>query len=90
MANTDIKISALPQTNVFSNTDLFVVVRTPNTYPTTNTVSLATVAASLNQNYTPVNSTTIVSVPGLIFYDSNYLYITTATNYVKRVALSAF
>lgn len=38
---------------------------------------------------TPANSTITVT-QGTIFYDTDYLYVTTANNIVKRVALNSF
>lgn len=90
MSNTDIKTSQLPQTALIANSDLFVVVRNPSTTPSTNTYSYGNLRASVVQQYTPANSISIVANQGLLFYDSSYLYITTANNYVKRVALSSF
>jgi hypothetical protein len=50
MANTDIKTSELPQTSSMANTDLFVVVRSPNSSPTTNTATLSTVMLGIGSS----------------------------------------
>lgn len=94
MANTDIKISELTQTNTVGNTDLFVLVRNPTTEPTTNTVTFSTLktvlSSSLVADTTPANSSALTIASGTMLHDSNYLYIATANNIVKRVALSLF
>jgi aspartate/methionine/tyrosine aminotransferase len=90
MSNTDIKTSELPATNTLANTDLLLVVRSPNSNPTTNTISLNTFRAVLAIANTPANSTALTVLGGTLLYDSNYLYIATANNTVKRVALATF
>lgn len=90
MANTDIKTSELPPTSTLANTDLFVVVKSPNSNPSTNTVTLNTLRAALPVANTPANSAALTVSRGTFLYDSNYLYIATANNVVKRVALSSF
>jgi hypothetical protein len=59
-----------------------------------NTVINGTFTANTNSirisnALTPANSTA-TSVAGSISWDANYLYITTAANTIKRVALTAF
>lgn len=44
----------------------------------------------INDKRTPANSTALTIKQGTFFYDANNLYIATANNVVKRVALSAF
>ena len=39
---------------------------------------------------TPANSTNTTVAAGTIWFDANYIYVTTATDTVKRVALSTF
>jgi hypothetical protein len=90
MANTDIKISELPQTSTLANTDLFVVVKSPNSNPSTNTMTLNTLRAVLPIANTPANSTALTVLGGTLLYDSNNLYIATANNVVKRVSLVSF
>lgn len=58
MANTDIKISAIPQTTSLANTDIFVVVKSPNSSPTTNTVTLSSLRTLIIAN-TIANTTGI-------------------------------
>lgn len=36
---------------------------------------------------TPANSASVTAAPGTIFWSANNLYITTATNYTKRIPL---
>jgi len=90
MANTDIKTSALTPASTLANTDLLVVVRSPNSSPTTNTVTLTTLRSVMTIPYTPANSSALTVLGGTLLYDSTYLYIATANNIVKRVSLSTF
>ena len=90
MSNTDIKTSELPPASTLANTDLLVVVRSPNSSPTTNTVTLNTLRAVLPIANTPANSSALTVLGGTLLYDASYLYIATANNTVKRAALSAF
>ena len=90
MANTDIKTSALTPASTLANTDLLVVVRSPNSSPTTNTGTLTTLRSVLPIANTPANSSALTVLSGTLLYDSSYLYIATANNTVKRVALSTF
>jgi len=90
MSNTDIKTSELPPASTLANTDLLVVVISPNSSPTTNTVTLNTLRAVLPIANTPANSSALTVLGGTLLYDASYLYIATANNTVKRVALSAF
>ena len=90
MANTDIKTSALTPASTLANTDLLVVVRSPNSSPTTNTVTLTTLRSVIPIASTPANSSALTVLGGTLLYDGSYLYIATANNTVKRVALSAF
>lgn len=43
-----------------------------------------------NSNTTPANSTSTSILEGTIWWDTNFLYVSTANNIVKRTALSAF
>lgn len=59
-----------------------------------NTVLSGTVTANTDQltittSQTPANSTITVA-QGTIMWDANYLYVATANNVLKRVALSTF
>lgn len=90
MSNTDIKTSELPVTSTLANTDLLLVVRSPGSNPTTNTIALNSFRAVLPIANTPANSTALTVLGGTLLYDSSYLYIATSNNVVKRVALSTF
>ena len=90
MANTDIKTSELPVTGTLANNDLLLVVRSPNSNPTTNTITLNTFRSVLAISNTPANSNALTVLGGTLLYDSNYLYIATANNVVKRVSLASF
>jgi hypothetical protein len=54
-----------------------------------NTSVLSANSVIVRDTRTPANSTITVA-QGTIFYDSSYLYIATANNTLKRVALSSF
>jgi hypothetical protein len=90
MANTDIKLSELATTATVANSDIFVVVRSPNSSPTTNTLTLNVLRSNFLVADTPADSNALTISSGVILYDSDYLYVATANNVVKRVALSSF
>lgn len=74
--------------------DLLVIVDDPAGSPVTKRVSvqnlLGNSAANVSiRNSTPASSSITVKA-GLIFYDTNYLYVAVADNTLKRVALSSF
>ena len=97
----DKKITELAQANTSETTDLLIVVKDPagsavTRKMTVNTffsnVSIITVSNNLviPLKTTPANSTSTSILRGSIFHDSNYLYIATSNNTVKRVSLSTF
>lgn len=53
-----------------------------------NTTILSNVVFS-NVSFTPTNSTINVA-KGTVWFDSNYMYVATSNNNVKRVSLSSF
>lgn len=52
-------------------------------------VPIAANTLTLKELSTPVNSA-VASLPGHIWFDSGFIYVTTANNVTKRVALTAF
>lgn len=89
------KISEFPTLSGPNGNTYLVVAHTPangvtNTYTLAVTTLFGNVAANVvMQEYTPSNSTITVA-KGVAFFDSNYLYIATANNVLKRVALTSF
>lgn len=55
-----------------------------------NNVTLSANTLILRNTITPANSTALSIEGGTIFFDSNYLYIATSNNYIKRLPLSDF
>jgi hypothetical protein len=106
MIVTDVDNSALIETKKLQVRNLanglFTVVSgnnvTANVVGSTITVGVNDVVAFTAVNFktpiTPANSTVFVANTdigaGTMFYDANYIYIATANNVMKRVALSAF
>lgn len=76
-------------TNVVARGDLFLVARSPNSNPTTNTIAFGSLANCIVTSGTPSNSTSNV-VQNVIMYDSNYLYIAANSSHWGRVAISGF
>ena len=68
-------------TNLFNNTAVDITVAGNNTL-SANTLVIRNIR-------TPANSTITVT-QGTFFWDADYLYIATANNELKRVALSSF
>lgn len=85
MANEGVTIGQLPELTTANNSTLFVVQHTANSIANTYYIK----QPNIFKNETPANSTVTV-VKGTIYYDSNYLYVATANNTLKRVALSSF
>ena len=45
---------------------------------------------TIQESFTPANSSIMEAAAGKIFYDSNYLYVATATGVIKRIPLGDF
>jgi hypothetical protein len=88
------KISELPALTAPVAVDLLVIVDDPTGTPITKYVTVGNLLGNsaanvVINNSTPANSTITVK-KGTIMFDSDYLYIATANNTLKRLALSAF
>lgn len=70
------------QTALISVPNLFA--NTPNLHIIAANLQVATISGA------PTNSTSSNITQGVIFFDTNYMYFSTANNIVKRVALSTF
>jgi hypothetical protein len=75
--------------NVYTTGTLKVDSNTTLQSVTANTVTI-TSSLKLTTQYTPSSSSDAGIANGSLFYDSNYLYISTATGVIKRVALGSF
>jgi hypothetical protein len=94
MADKALKISELTALTSISGDDLLVIVDDPSGTPTTKKVTVANLLGNsaanvVIQNVTPANGTITVT-KGTIMFDSSFIYIATANNVIKKVALSAF
>ena len=74
--------------------DLMVIVDDPSGTPVTKYVTVSNLLGNsaanvVIYNSTPANSTITVK-KGTIMFDSDYLYVATSNNTLKRVALTAF
>ncbi len=80
---------ALVAYSAISNADVIIPVSNlyANVGLTSNGVTTSTLV--ITENTTPANSTAN-SIQGSIWSDGTYIYVTTATNTIKRVALTAF
>jgi hypothetical protein len=98
MKPTEFRASGAIANSISANT-LFLITTQPDTDPQTKVITGSSLANSFNQpgstgiplmpNTTPANSTIAVK-RGVMFHDNNYIYIATADNVLKRVAISAF
>ncbi len=90
-ANIPSSVNVNGDLSISGNSSLQVV--TANTISsnavTTETLTVLTNSIIIANTFTPANSSVIANA-GMIFYDSNYLYVTTATGVTKRVALGTF
>lgn len=80
-ANTD---QVLIVSDAASNTPLVRLIDTIDFFGNTSGVRI-----NLGSSSTPANSTPTIK-QGTIFFDSSYLYVATANNTLKRVALGSF
>ena len=88
------KITELTALTAPSVDDLIVIVDSPTGTPVTKYVTVGNLLGNAAANVviynsTPANSTITVK-KGTILFDSSYLYVATANNTLKRVALTAF
>ena len=88
------KISELTALTAPAAVDLMVIVDDPSGTPITKYVTVGNLfgnsaANVVIYNSTPANSTITVK-KGTLMFDSDYLYIATANNTLKRIALTAF
>lgn len=77
-----------PVTSVANSDLLLLVTNTAGNSVTSNITSLN--FKKIPKYPTPANSTVLVIDEGVVFRDDNYLYVSTANNVVKRVALGTF
>ena len=89
------KISELTALTAPAAVDLLVIVDDPTGTPITKYVTVGNLLGNAAANVTiyntstPANSTITVK-KGTLMFDSSYLYVATANNTLKRVALSSF
>jgi hypothetical protein len=74
--------------------DLMVIVDDPSGNPTTKYVTVGNLLGNAAANVviynaTPANSTITVK-KGTLMFDNTYLYVATANNSLKRIALNSF
>jgi hypothetical protein len=73
-----------PSNYIGGNTTIHGILATRNLTVANNNLIIA------QAHGTPANSTSTTITAGSVFWDANYLYVATATNIVKRAALSTF
>ena len=88
------KISELTALAAPAAVDLLVIVDDPTGTPITKYVTVGNLLGNSSANVviynaTPANSTITVK-KGTLMFDSDYLYVATANNTLKRIALTAF
>lgn len=88
------KITELTALAAPSADDLMVIVDDPSGTPVTKYVTVGNLLGNsaanvVIYNSTPANSTITVK-KGTLMFDTSYLYVATANNTLKRVALTAF
>lgn len=90
MANNSIKLSQEPVvTTVNPTADRLVLVANASGNASLVTVPVANIYTNIQVANTPANSSPTVG-QGFIFTDGTYLYVATANNTLKRVALGSF
>lgn len=98
--------SSYPTLTSFSADDLVMIINAPGSTPGTAKINLQNFFANIStpvvvnssfrsntfyvsEKSTPANGSAN-SVAGHIWFDDNYIYVTTANNLTKRAALSSF
>ena len=90
MANNSIKLSQEPVVTTFNPAvDRLVLVANASGNASLVTIATTNIYTNIQVANTPANSSITVT-QGYFFTDGNYIYVATANNSVKRVALSAF
>jgi MinD-like ATPase involved in chromosome partitioning or flagellar assembly len=93
------KITELSTANSVLNSDYLVMVTNPDTLAVTKKVTVNNFFSNVDiltvnnfiitNNTTPSNSS-ITITKGKMFYDANYLYLSTANNTLRRIPLDTF
>jgi len=80
-ANTNLETRSITLLSLFTNASCNLVIANSSILSSNNFI--------FRNRSTPANSTITVS-QGMIWFDSDYIYVATANNVVKRSALSSF
>lgn len=90
MANTGVKVSALPTAANAASTDRVLILRDPSGTPSVRTITVSDLSANLLiSNSVPANSTAN-GVTGYVAIDTSYIYVCVANNTWKRAALTTW
>ena len=94
------KVSELTSATAIEANNLLLVITNTETIPESQNITVQDFFANVNvvsantitvfSSNTPATSNSLNVGQGVVFYDSNYLYVAIANNNVKRVALSSF
>lgn len=97
MAEEKRSTANLVQRSTANTDDRIVILSDPAGNAATATISvnnfILTLAGQIPARHTagPANSTTFTGISqGIILFDDNYIYVATANNFLKRVAISSF
>lgn len=94
MSDRSKKVTELTALTSPAGEDLLLIIDDPSGTPTTKKVTVSNLFGNSTSNVviyntTPANSTITVK-KGTIMFDTTYLYVATANNVLKRVALTSF
>lgn len=94
MSDRSKKVSELTALSSPAGEDLLLIVDDPSGTPVTKKVTVSSLLGNSSANVviynaTPANSTISVK-KGTLMFDADYLYVATANNTLKRIALSSF
>lgn len=95
-------ITDFTEITTLGQNDIFLVVKDPSGLNSTNKISANSLFAdikflsanvfSVNLKTTPANNSNVPTggSQGTIFFDDDYIYVTTSSGVIKRAALSSF
>ena len=88
--STNVVINSTTTLNANTNANNVNISSTANINSLIVNSSIVTNNLIIPQKSTPANSTALTISSGSIFHDTQYLYVATSNNVVKRVSLSVF
>ena len=84
------KVTELPTAPNVAPSDRILILRDPAGVPSVRTVNVSILAANLQISNSVPASPSSVGLPGMIRYDSSYIYVCVANNTWKRSTITTW